>query len=71
MIDVSASTPAARGSQSAHNEKYALLPPQYMYNAWPLWLEFDYRVAMERVYDGLGVFWQILRKAYHYPMDPP
>ncbi|KZV65413.1 hypothetical protein PENSPDRAFT_638385 [Peniophora sp. CONT] len=72
MIDVSSSTPAARsGSHSAHNEKYALLPPQYMYDAWPLWLEFDYRLAMEKVVEGLGVVWQVLRRAYHYPMDPP
>ncbi|VDB82700.1 unnamed protein product [Peniophora sp. CBMAI 1063] len=72
MIDVSSSTPAARSNpRSAHNEKSALLPPQYMYDAWPLWLEFDYRLAMEKVVEGLGVVWQILRRAYHYPMDPP
>ena len=70
MIDVSSSTPASR--RSSHNEKYALLPPQYMYDAWPkIWLEFDYRLALEKVADGLGVMWEILRKAYHYPMDPP
>jgi len=29
------------------------------------------RFAVDKVMDGLGVVWQVLRKAYHYPLEPP
>lgn len=29
------------------------------------------RKAVDRVLGGLGVVWQIFRRAYHYPLDPP
>ncbi|KAG9318649.1 hypothetical protein JVU11DRAFT_742 [Chiua virens] len=29
------------------------------------------RETVDRVLEGLGMVWQIFRKAYHYPLDPP
>ncbi|KAG8217685.1 hypothetical protein J3R82DRAFT_5838 [Butyriboletus roseoflavus] len=29
------------------------------------------RKTVDRVLEGLGIVWQIFRKAYHYPLDPP
>jgi len=29
------------------------------------------RETVDKVLGGLGVVWQIFRKAYHYPLDPP
>lgn len=29
------------------------------------------RKTVDRVVGGLGIVWQMFRKAYHYPLDPP
>lgn len=29
------------------------------------------RKTVDRVLEGLGIVWQIFRKVYHYPLDPP
>ncbi|KAG6854709.1 hypothetical protein C0991_002422 [Blastosporella zonata] len=51
-------------------ERYALsLPIQDLLNfAWP---SHDFHAAIERVMRTLDKAWYFLRKAYHYPLDPP
>jgi hypothetical protein len=29
------------------------------------------QIVLDKVLEGLGVFWQVVRKVYHYPLDPP
>ncbi|KAF4576640.1 hypothetical protein EYR36_000764 [Pleurotus pulmonarius] len=39
---------------------------------WPLSLEkIDMNVALDKVAATMDVIWQVLRKIYHYPLDPP
>ncbi|KDQ33369.1 hypothetical protein PLEOSDRAFT_1073634 [Pleurotus ostreatus PC15] len=39
---------------------------------WPLSLEkIDMSVALDKVAATVDVIWQVLRKIYHYPLDPP
>ncbi|KAG6917934.1 hypothetical protein DXG01_000371 [Tephrocybe rancida] len=51
-------------------ERYALgLPIQHLFNlTWPT---HDFHATMERVMHTLDKVWYALRKAYHYPLDPP
>jgi len=27
--------------------------------------------AIDTMVDGLGIVWQVFRRVYHYPLDPP
>ena len=84
MIDITSPQPAAdkrererarplSGDASAHGEHNALLPIERL----PLWppirfeLPFTREQALDVVEQCLGVAWQILRRAYHFPLDPP
>ncbi|KAI0060878.1 hypothetical protein BV25DRAFT_911170 [Artomyces pyxidatus] len=72
MIDVTA--PSSTGGTSAHNERQALLTFQHMRLHWPLFtfeLPFTREEAVDALVEGLGAAWQILRRIYHYPLDPP
>jgi hypothetical protein len=83
MIDVSSSPhspkqdprakPPSGGDTSVHGEHHALLPLERPLLLWPIRLElpFTREQALEAVEHSLGVAWQILRRLYHFPLDPP
>lgn len=84
MIDITSPSPAkddrARprppsGATSPHGERNALLPAQRVSFPfpWPIQVElpFTKEQALDAVEHGLSVAWQILRRLYHYPLDPP
>jgi hypothetical protein len=50
-------------------EDYALLPLQYLLQfSWPV---DDLRATYDKVMETFETVWQIFRRAYHYPLDPP
>jgi len=65
--------PPSGGDTSAHGEYNALLPIEHLPILWPIRLElpFTREEALEAVEHGLSVAWQILRRLYHFPLDPP
>jgi hypothetical protein len=65
--------PPSGDSRSAHGEHNALLAIERLPLLWPIRLElpFTREQALEAVEHGLGVAWQILRRLYHFPLDPP
>ena len=65
--------PPSGGDASAHGEYNALLPIERIPILWPIRLElpFTREQALEAVEHGLSVAWQILRRLYHFPLDPP
>jgi hypothetical protein len=66
----SAGSPSPSGTRGENNE---LIP----YVAWPMTWPFDFelpppaRVAIDKIIEGLGVVWRVVRRVYHYPLDPP
>ncbi|KAG6862067.1 hypothetical protein C0995_007197 [Termitomyces sp. Mi166 len=66
------STDADNGIGNPHQpqERFALsLPIQHFLNiTWPT---HDFDATIERVLQTLDRVWHFLRKAYHYPLDPP
>ena len=80
MIDVTPSQSTKRdrarppsGETSVHGERDALLPMERPLILWPIRLElpFTREQALEAVEHGLSVAWDILRRLYHFPLDPP
>jgi len=84
MIDVTAPPPASAqrggerartpsGDTSAHGERNALLPIERFPLLWPIRFElpFTREQALQAVEHSLGVAWHILRRLYHFPLDPP
>ena len=80
MIDVTSPHPTkgdrARppsGDTSVHGEHDALLPMERPLILWPLRLEFPFtrEQALEVVEHSLSIAWDILRRLYHFPLDPP
>jgi len=80
MIDVTPSQSNKRdrarpplGETSVHGERDALLPMERPLILWPIRLElpFTREQALEAVEHGLSVAWDILRRLYHFPLDPP
>jgi hypothetical protein len=66
--------PASSGDDaSAHGEYNALLPLEHLPLLWPVNFElpFTREQALEAIEHSLGVAWQILRRLYHFPLDPP
>ena len=65
--------PPSGGDTSVHGEHDALLPFERPLLLWPIRFElpFTREQALEVVEHGLGVAWQILRRLYHFPLDPP
>lgn len=65
--------PPSAGDTSVHGEHDALLPLERPLLLWPVRLElpFTREQALEAVEHGLGIAWQILRRLYHFPLDPP
>jgi hypothetical protein len=65
--------PPSGGDASAHGEHNALLPVEHLPFLWPIRFElpFTREQALEVVEHGLSVAWQILRRLYHFPLDPP
>lgn len=65
--------PPSGGDTSVHGEHDALLPLERPLLLWPIRLElpFTREQALEAVEHGFGVAWQILRRLYHFPLDPP
>lgn len=55
------------------SDETSLFPVDALPFPWPL--RFDVppaaRQAARKVLEGLAVFWQIVRVAYHYPLPPP
>jgi hypothetical protein len=50
-------------------EDYALLPLRFVTSfSWPV---DDLWVTLDQVMETLETVWEIFRKAYHYPLDPP
>jgi hypothetical protein len=68
-----AKPPPSGGDTSVHGEHDALLPLERPLLLWPIRfdLPFTREEALEAVEHGLGVAWQILRRLYHFPLDPP
>ncbi|KAF9469218.1 hypothetical protein BDZ94DRAFT_1317152 [Collybia nuda] len=55
---------------SSSTESYALLPVQTILSfSWPF-QEFDIRATLDKAFQAVEVIWQLLRRAYHYPLDP-
>jgi len=77
MIDVTSphspkpdrAQPPSGGDTSVHGEHDALLPYERPLLLWPI--PFTREQALEAVEHGLSVAWQILRRLYHFPLDPP
>ncbi|TFK54657.1 hypothetical protein OE88DRAFT_1642017 [Heliocybe sulcata] len=71
------STPSMPTSASsithAASTTYAIVRSHPIHFKWPE--EYDLhsagRATMDAVAGGLGVVWQLLRRVYHYPLDPP
>lgn len=65
--------PPPGGDASVHGEHDALLPLDRPLLLWPLRFElpFTREQALEVVEHGLSVAWEILRRLYHFPLDPP
>ena len=65
--------PPSGSDASAHGEYNALLPIERIPILWPIRLElpFTREQALEAVEHGLSVAWEILRRLYHFPLDPP
>jgi hypothetical protein len=40
---------------------------------WPLKLDLPpvAQQTVDNVLEGFGVIWQVFRRVYHYPLDPP
>jgi len=80
MIDVTSPHSTKRdrarppsGDTSVHGEHDALLPLERPLLLWPIRVElpFTREQALEAVEHGLSVAWDILRRLYHFPLDPP
>ena len=65
--------PSGGGDTSVHGEHDALLPLERPLLLWPIRfdLPFTREEALEAVEHSLSVAWQILRRLYHFPLDPP
>ena len=65
--------PPSGGDTSAHGEHNALLPMEHLPLLWPIRFElpFTREQALEAIEHSMGVAWQILRRLYHFPLDPP
>lgn len=55
---------------ASSSERYALsLPIQHILNfTWPV---HDFHMAVDTVLKTVDKVWQMFRKVYHYPLDPP
>lgn len=81
MIDVTSphspkrdrAKPPSGGDTSVHGEHGALLPLEHPFLLWPVRFELPFTTeqALEVVEHGFSVAWQILRRLYHFPLDPP
>jgi hypothetical protein len=74
VIDIASArtTSEPRHGKSVHGEEGALLPLQYAYDWWPLRFEMPTAdETMDALVSGLGTLWQVIRRIYHYPLDPP
>jgi len=59
------------GSSIADEESKGLLPMHHIFSVyWPIY-DYDWRRTLEKVMESVDVAWQIFRKVYHYPLDPP
>ena len=65
--------PSSGDDTSAHGEHNALLPIEHLPLLWPIKFElpFTREEALEAIEHSLSVAWQILRRLYHFPLDPP
>lgn len=65
--------PSSGGDTTAHGEYNALIPIEHLPLLWPIKFElpFTREQALEVIEHSLGVAWQILRRLYHFPLDPP
>jgi hypothetical protein len=65
--------PSSGDDTSAHGEHNALLPIEHLPLLWPIKFElpFTREQALETIEHSLSVAWQILRRLYHFPLDPP
>ena len=50
-------------------ESQGLLPIHHIISMY--WPTYDWRTTLEKVMETVDVAWQIFRKVYHYPLDPP
>lgn len=71
---LSSSTSALSSSHDGYaSRSYALIPTQYVPFRWPD--EYDLHLAgratVDAVVGSLGTVWQLIRRVYHYPLDPP
>ena len=81
MIDVTSphspkrdrAKPPSGGDTSVHGEHGALLLLEHPFLLWPVRFELPFTTeqALEVVEHGFSVAWQILRRLYHFPLDPP
>jgi hypothetical protein len=68
------SSPAAPEPESQPTDPYALGPAHSLPFSWPLkaiWEMPESREAAKVVTHGIGRLWQVFRRMYHYPLDPP
>ncbi|TFK42450.1 hypothetical protein BDQ12DRAFT_597199 [Crucibulum laeve] len=53
-------------------EQYGLLPLQQVFSyQWRLPDSDDLQLGLDKVVQTLEVVWQMFRRVYHYPLDPP
>ncbi|KIJ69176.1 hypothetical protein HYDPIDRAFT_24029 [Hydnomerulius pinastri MD-312] len=72
--DTTTFTPAPTPSSSPHLSENSLLPiPAFPFEWSALQIELSpaARTTVDTVLGGLGAVWQVFRKVYHYPLDPP
>ena len=56
-------------SIAASIEDYALLPLQYLSSF--SWSMDDLRPTLNKFMETLEIVWEVFRRVYHYPLDPP
>ena len=60
---------ALSSGSSIAGEESGLLPMHHIISVY--WPTYDWRTTLEKVLETVDVAWQIFRKVYHYPLDPP
>lgn len=62
-------TSISMASAKSHWEIYGLLPLQHILSfSWP---NDDIHATLGKVIETMESVWQLFRKVYHYPLDPP
>jgi hypothetical protein len=79
VIDVTSSSISSSQHEPKHakfglrmDDVNALLPLRYVYDQRIFHFELPtVEETFNNILDGIGVVWKVMKRIYHYPMDPP